>query len=71
MDQVRKELFRAVTLFEDAPCYKTEELVRLEIHTFSGVPHGQAGVRIFGENPYPTFELWLPLADKFMQDIFA
>ncbi len=45
--------------------------VTMEIHTFSGVPHGQAGVRIFGENPYPTFELWLPLADKFMQDIFA
>ena len=45
--------------------------VPVEVHTFAGVPHGQAGIRILdGEVKYPTFELWLPLADAFMQDIY-
>lgn len=45
--------------------------VEVEIHTFSGVPHGQSGVTIYGENKYPHFQLWLPLADVFMQTVFS
>ncbi|MGI6256353.1 MAG: hypothetical protein ACOYJZ_12135 [Acutalibacter sp.] len=45
--------------------------VEVEVHTFAGVPHGQAGARIFtGEPKYPSFELWLPLADAFLQDVY-
>lgn len=45
--------------------------VELEVHTFAGVPHGQAGASILeGKSPYPSFELWLPLADAFLQDVF-
>jgi len=47
-----------------------ERGVETEVHTFAGVPHGQAGVRIFGNDRYSNFELWLPLADAFMQDVF-
>lgn len=45
--------------------------VEVEVHTFSGVPHGQSGVTIYGGNPYPHFQLWLPLADAFLQNVFA
>lgn len=45
--------------------------VEVEVHTFSGVPHGQSGVTIYGNNSYPHFQLWLPLADAFLQNIFA
>ena len=45
--------------------------VEVEVHTFSGVPHGQSGVTIYGGNPYPHFQLWVPLADVFMQNVFA
>lgn len=45
--------------------------VEVEIHTFAGVPHGQSGIPIYGVNPYPQFQLWLPLADAFLQDVFA
>ncbi len=45
--------------------------VEVEIHTFAGVPHGQSGVTIYGVNPYPHFQLWLPLADAFMQNVFS
>ena len=45
--------------------------VEVEVHTFAGVPHGQAGAKIFsGSVQYPSFELWLPLADAFLQDVF-
>lgn len=44
--------------------------IRAEVHTFTGVPHGQAGVSLFGNNSYPNFELWLLLADAFMQKIY-
>ncbi len=44
--------------------------IRAEVHTFTGVPHGQAGVTLFGNYDYPNFELWLPLADAFMQRIY-
>ena len=44
--------------------------IRAEVHTFTGVPHGQAGVTIFGNYNYPNFELWLPLADAFMQKVY-
>ena len=45
--------------------------VEVEVHTFSGVPHGQSGISVYGENRYPHFQLWLPLADAFMQNVFA
>lgn len=45
--------------------------VPVEIHTFAGVPHGQAGIALIdGEIKYPNFELWLPLADAFMQHVY-
>lgn len=44
--------------------------IKAEVHTFTGVPHGQAGVHLLGNYEYPNFELWLPLADAFMQRIF-
>lgn len=49
-----------------------EHHVPVEIHTFAGVPHGQAGVSILdGYIKYPNFEMWLDLADQFMQDLFS
>ncbi len=46
--------------------------VELEVHTFAGVPHGQAGAPLVtGDVKYPNFQLWLPLADAFLQDVYA
>ena len=45
--------------------------VEVEVHTFSGVPHGQAGVKIFGNYKYKHFDLWVQLADVFMQNIYS
>lgn len=45
--------------------------VEVEVHTFAGVPHGQSGVDIYGENKYPHFQLWLPLADAFLNNVFS
>lgn len=48
-----------------------EQGVPVEIHTFAGVPHGKAGIALFdGEVKYPNFQLWVPLADYFMQDVY-
>ncbi len=44
--------------------------VKTEVHTFAGVPHGQAGISFVWEQKYPTFEMWVPLADAFMQDVY-
>ena len=45
--------------------------VEVEVHTFAGVPHGMAGDKVFtGRVDYPNFELWIPLADAFMQDVY-
>ena len=45
--------------------------VDVEVHTFAGTPHGKAGIKLIdGEVKYPNFELWLPLADSFMQDVY-
>ena len=46
--------------------------VPVEVHTFAGTPHGQAGAKIFhdGVVEYPNFELWQELADYFLQDVF-
>ncbi len=43
--------------------------VPVEVHTFAGVPHGKAGASILGD-AYANFDLWLPLADAFMQDVY-
>jgi len=43
-----------------------------EIHTFAATPHGIAGIKIYdGYVRYPNFELWLPLADAFLKDVFG
>lgn len=47
-----------------------EHGVEMEIHTFAGVPHGKAGVKLIGEEGYENFALWLPLSDAFMQDVY-
>lgn len=49
-----------------------EQGIPVEVHTFAGVPHGQAGARINsdGESKYPNFDLWEPLADAFLQDVY-
>ncbi len=48
-----------------------EHGVTVEAHTFAGVPHGVAGRGfVDGEVRYPNFQLWLPLADAFMQDVY-
>lgn len=46
--------------------------VTCEVHSFTGAPHGQAGIKILknGISPYPSFEHWIPLADYFMQDVY-
>lgn len=45
--------------------------VQVEVHTFAGVPHGQAGMEFLGrEKDYPNFTLWQLLADSFMQDVY-
>ena len=49
-----------------------ENGVDVEVHTFTGVPHGCAGQSILkGVSPYPTFDLWYDLADHFMQTVYA
>lgn len=45
--------------------------IEVEVHTFAGVPHGQAGVQIYGNYSYPNFMLWPKLADSFVQNVFA
>lgn len=46
--------------------------VDVEVHTFSGVPHGIAGSSLlYGKSQYPAFDLWSTLADAFMQDVYA
>lgn len=45
--------------------------VEVEIHTFAGTPHGQAGVHVLdGYVKYPNFQMWVELADAFMQNIY-
>ena len=45
--------------------------VPVEIHTFAGTPHGQAGTKILdGYVKYPNFELWVTLAEYFLMDLF-
>lgn len=65
---------------EDAKAFKNvnrvypiqmEHGVPVEIHTFAGVPHGQAGNAATDQPIYPGFELWMPLADYFMRDVYG
>ena len=45
--------------------------VSVEVHTYAGVPHGQAGVKYLGTPcAYPNFDTWELLADAFLMDIF-
>lgn len=68
---VGREDFALQNLYQLLPL-QIEHGVEVEIHTFAGVPHGQAGNRlVVGKNLYPNFELWLPLADAFMQNVFG
>ncbi len=47
--------------------------VTLEVHTFAGTPHGQAGAKLYhgGISQYPNFDMWEPLADMFLDDVYA
>lgn len=46
--------------------------VQIEAHSFTEAPHGQARIKLlYGEGRYLNFELWLPLADAFLQNLFA
>ncbi len=45
--------------------------VPVEVHTFAGCPHGGAGFKIAQGVRHPNFELWLPLADAFLEDVFS
>ncbi|MCM1026699.1 MAG: hypothetical protein NC432_09700 [Roseburia sp.] len=46
--------------------------ITVELHTFSGVPHGQAGRKLLdGTVKYPNFEVWEMLADQFMQNMYC
>ena len=47
--------------------------VKVEVHTFAGTPHGEAGTQILhnGVHPYPNFQHWETLADSFIQDVFS
>ncbi len=46
--------------------------VDVEVHTFCGTPHGWAGKYIVDDEiKYPNFELWLPLADYFLDYAFS
>ena len=68
---VGREDFALQNLYQLLPL-QIEHGVEVEIHTFAGVPHGQAGNRlVVGKNLYPNFELWLPLADAFIQNVFG
>ena len=43
--------------------------VPVEIHTFAGTPHGKAGYGLISEKEdHPNFDLWVELADYFLQD---
>ncbi|NMA65139.1 MAG: alpha/beta hydrolase [Clostridiaceae bacterium] len=56
------------------PTYNSlvEHGVQVEIHTFAGVPHGVAGRKLIdGYVAYPNFEMWLALADSFLQDVYS
>jgi len=45
--------------------------IPVEIHTFAGVPHGQAGVELLdGMVKYPNFQMWVKLADYFLMDLW-
>ncbi|MCD7807426.1 MAG: GDSL-type esterase/lipase family protein, partial [Lachnospiraceae bacterium] len=48
----------------------TEKGVPVEIHTFSGHPHGYVGWKIIDGIGNPNFDLWEDLADHFLQDAF-
>ena len=43
---------------------------RLEIHTYAGHPHGEAGMRILDGIGRPDFDTWINHADVFMQDTY-
>lgn len=45
--------------------------VPLEVHTFAGRPHGNAGWKIIDGVGDPNFDLWVTHADYFLRDIFC
>lgn len=44
---------------------------RLEIHTYAGHPHGEAGMSILDGKGRPDFDSWVGHADIFMQDTYT
>jgi len=54
-------------------CYPLllQQGVKMEVHTYAGVPHGVAGRTAGGRPaPYPLFETWETFADAFLQDLW-
>lgn len=47
-----------------------EHRVPVEIHTFAGRPHGNAGSKILDGVGDPNFDLWVTHADAFLRDAF-
>ena len=45
--------------------------VIVEMHTFAGAPHGLAGAAVRGPLKFPSFQLWLPIADAFMDYVYS
>lgn len=45
--------------------------VPVEVHTFAATPHGRAAYhRVWEKEDHKNFDLWVPLADAFMQDVY-
>lgn len=46
--------------------------VPVEIHTFAATTHGRAAYhRVWEKEDRKNFDLWVPLADAFMQDVYS
>lgn len=48
-----------------------EHKVPVEVHTFAGTPHGRAAYNLIWEKEdHKNFDMWVPLSDYFMQDVY-
>lgn len=48
-----------------------EQGIPVEVHTFAGAPHGRTAYNLIWEKEdYKNFDLWVVLADYFMQDLY-
>lgn len=67
----RKDFGCIDNLYKNLLPWLQERNVPVEIHTFSGHPHGYAGWKIVdGKGDY-NFDLWVTHADVFLRDLFV